>query len=187
MWFSTSVTYIWVCLHVVYIAFFHLHLNWLDKFLLYMITGQDISFLVPDLCRAMVRNDKFISADVTEETIENYACFCYFQIIWYFHTDFVILKDKHNRIHCLKKLINLNSLRNRMEKLARGLFLKLVQINFMIGENVLILSIYSLIILESCHSFDHQCLLSNLNYSENCLKLSLEFIYSRFLYKSDFK
>ena len=43
------------------------------------------SFLVPDLYRATERNGNRISADVTEDTIENdqnEACFSYFQKTW---------------------------------------------------------------------------------------------------------
>jgi len=40
--------------------------------LLYTVTEQDIVFLVPDSCRAMVRNGNSITADFTEDTIENY-------------------------------------------------------------------------------------------------------------------
>jgi hypothetical protein len=39
--------------------------------LLYTVTDQDIAFLVPDSCWAMVRNGNSISADFTEDTIKN--------------------------------------------------------------------------------------------------------------------
>ena len=132
-------------------------MHWLDTFLLYMVTDQDISFLVRDLCSAMVRNDKFISADVTEDTIENYVCFCYFQIIW----TLCYCRINTIDIHCLKNKLIWTHCKTGRKNLARGLFLKLVPINCMLTDNVRILSIYSLIILESCccHSFDHQCLI----------------------------
>jgi hypothetical protein len=46
--------------------------HWLDKFLLYTVTDQKIAFLVPDLCRAMMRNGNSVYTDMVEDTIENY-------------------------------------------------------------------------------------------------------------------
>jgi hypothetical protein len=46
--------------------------------------GPNKTFLVPDSCRAIVRNGSSINADLTEDTIENDyndACFSYFQAI----------------------------------------------------------------------------------------------------------
>ena len=46
-------------------------LHWLDKFLLhvYMVSNQNIAFLVPDSCWRTERNG--ISADITDDTFEN--------------------------------------------------------------------------------------------------------------------
>jgi hypothetical protein len=48
--------------------------------------GHNKALLVPDSCRATIRNCNSISADFTNDIIENYynhACFSYFQIIWH--------------------------------------------------------------------------------------------------------
>ena len=47
--------------------------------------GPNKAFLVFDSCRVPVRNGNSISADFTEDIIENYyneVCFGYFQTIW---------------------------------------------------------------------------------------------------------
>jgi hypothetical protein len=46
--------------------------------------GPNKAFLVPDSCRETERNGNSISADITDDTIENdknNACFIYFQTI----------------------------------------------------------------------------------------------------------
>ena len=58
--------------------------------------------------------------------------------------EILILQDKHNiRTLSLNIKINLHSLRNRLQKLAKYsffyLFLKLVQINYIFSDNVRIL------------------------------------------------
>ena len=58
---------------------FILHLFYLSSqialtgyiFVIYMVTDQNIAFLVPDSCRATERNSNSISADVTDDAFEN--------------------------------------------------------------------------------------------------------------------
>jgi len=61
--------------------------------------------------------------------------------------EILILQDKHNiRTLSLNIKINLHSLRNRLEKLAKYLFfylfLKLVQINYIFSDNVNVRILY---------------------------------------------
>jgi len=61
--------------------------------------------------------------------------------------EILILQDKHNiRTLLLNIKINLHSLRNRLEKLAKYLFfylfLKLVQINYIFSDNVNVRILY---------------------------------------------
>ena len=87
-------------------------------------------FLVPYSCRATERNGNSISADVTDNTIENNendARFSQFQTIWRCYTYIVVLW---------------NSLENLTKGLLFYLFLKLVQINYIFSNNVRILYIY---------------------------------------------
>ena len=89
--------------------------------------GSNKTFLVPDSCRATERNGNSIFS-------ENFTGVL----------DFLIVQDDQNiRKLSLKIKINLQALRNRLEKLTNDslfyLFLKLVQINFIFAENVRIL------------------------------------------------
>ena len=52
------------------ICLFYLVLVLFDKFLLYLVTDQQIIFLVPDSCWVTVRNGNSISADFSEDTIK---------------------------------------------------------------------------------------------------------------------
>jgi hypothetical protein len=61
--------------------------------------GPNKAFLVPDSCRATVRNGFSIHVDVTDDTIENNlneACFSYLFVNLAVVLDFLILQDKHN-------------------------------------------------------------------------------------------
>ena len=94
-----------------------------------MLLGHESNktFLVPDSCRATERNGNSIFS-------ENFTGVL----------DFLIVQDDQNiRNLSLKIKINLQALRNRLEKLTNDslfyLFLKLVQINFIFAENVRIL------------------------------------------------
>ena len=75
--------------------------------------GTNQAFLVPDSSRATERNGNSISADVTDDTIENHfndACFSYCQTIWQLFWTFLILQDKHN-IRTLSLNMKLNCTR----------------------------------------------------------------------------
>jgi len=61
--------------------------------------GPNKSFLVPDSCRETERNGNSISADITDDTIENdkkQRLFHLFQNNFVGGLDFFILQDKHN-------------------------------------------------------------------------------------------
>jgi len=45
--------------------------HWLEKFLLYIVTDQNIAFLAPNSCWATERNGNSISANVTGDAFEN--------------------------------------------------------------------------------------------------------------------
>jgi hypothetical protein len=101
--------------------------------------GPNKAFLVPDPCRPTERNGNSISANITDSIIENDmngVCFSYFQTIW--QVSWTSLYRRINTIICTFSLdiINLNSLRNRLEKFANCsffyLFLRLVQINVLV-------------------------------------------------------
>jgi Ni,Fe-hydrogenase I cytochrome b subunit len=94
--------------------------------------GPNKAFLVPDACRVTERNGNSISTDIIDD-----ACFRYFQTFWQLLWTFWYCRI--NKIYMyiiIKHQIHLHSLRNRLAKLAKGspfyLFLKLVQINFIL-------------------------------------------------------
>ena len=59
------------------------NLHWLDKCLVYTVTDQDISCLVPDSCRAMISSISSLGLHRgSHKNDRNHALFCSFQTIW---------------------------------------------------------------------------------------------------------
>jgi hypothetical protein len=90
-------------------------LHWLDILLAIYVTDQDIDFLVPDSCRATVKNGNSISKDMNRgHHIENYyndtcflqfsghfgSCFWHFDIAGYTQYMYIVGKFKIN-LHSL--------------------------------------------------------------------------------------
>jgi len=70
-------------------------LHWLDTFLLYTVTDQNIAFLVPDLCWTTERNDNSTSQMmhlITFRPTLVSAIFRQLAVVF----DVFILQDKHN-------------------------------------------------------------------------------------------
>jgi hypothetical protein len=57
-----SMLYCWD--NAVYPSLWEVKSHWLDTLLLYAVTDQDITFLVPDSCTATVKNANSVSVDV---------------------------------------------------------------------------------------------------------------------------
>ena len=115
--------------------------------MLYTVSDQDIVFIVPDPCWAMVRNSNSINADVTEDAIKSIRTTLVSTLFLPFWQGFFWLFDITGLTQYMyivrKYQINLHSLRNRTEKFTKGLLfyliLKLEQ--FFFSDNVHILSI----------------------------------------------
>jgi hypothetical protein len=118
-------------------------LHWLDNLFLYMIIDQDIVFLVPDSCWAMVRNGNSISRLHRGHHQKQFkGC-----LIMLFLDNLAVilgsltLQDKYN-IHTLSENMKFicNRLRNRTEKLTERLAFLLVSNRSF--NNVCILCMY---------------------------------------------
>jgi hypothetical protein len=91
-------------------------LYWLDRFLLYAVTDQNIAFLVPDSCWAIERNGSSISANVTDdafENVQNDTCFSYFQTIWQLFWTFWYCRINTIYAHC--RFLNIKLICTRCE------------------------------------------------------------------------
>ena len=112
-------------------------MHWLDKFLLYTITDQDIVLLIPYSCWAMVRNSNSINKDFTEDTITTWLERCLFLLFLAVVLGFLTLQDKYNIRICRKIYYSFFTRCETGQK--SSLFyqsLKVVQINFIFCDNV---------------------------------------------------